>query len=77
VEEVDVGDLALGDQLGEVEHEALFHRPAGEAVEAAEGDGDEQRDQGDADPAPDRALGPPAQAAHAAEDEGGGVVGSR
>ena len=37
VEEVDVGDLAVAEQLGEVEHEALFHRPAGEAVEAAAG----------------------------------------
>ena len=57
VEEVDVGDVAAGDALGEVEHEALFHRPAGEAVEAAQRDRHQHGDDGDAEPRPDGAAG--------------------
>ena len=36
MQEVDVGDVALGETLGEVEHEALFHRPAREHGETAQ-----------------------------------------
>ena len=50
VQEVDVRHVAAGDALGEVEHEALFHRPAGEAVEAAQRDGHEHADDGEAEP---------------------------
>ena len=56
VQEVDVGHVAAGDALGEVEHEALFHRPAGEAVQPAQRDGDEHADQGEAGPRPDARL---------------------
>ena len=44
VEEVDVGHVAVAHQLGEVEHEALFHRPAREAVEAPQRDGHQHQD---------------------------------
>ena len=54
VQEVDVGHVAAGDALGEVEHEALFHRPAGEAVEAAQRDRHEHGDDGEAEPRPER-----------------------
>ena len=34
VQEIDVGHVALAHPLREVQHEALFHRPAGEAIQA-------------------------------------------
>ena len=74
VEEVDVGHRAVAEQLGEVEHEALFHRPAREAVEAAEGDGDEHEHDRDAGPRAGGAGGPAAEPAPPAQHEGGGVV---
>ena len=74
VQEVDVGDVAAGDALGEVEHEALFHRPAGEAVQPAQGDGDEHADQGEAGPRADGACRSSPQPARAAEHEGGRIV---
>ena len=54
VQEVDVGDVAAGDALGEVEHEALFHRPAREAVQAAQRDRHEHGDDGEAEPRAER-----------------------
>jgi hypothetical protein len=63
VEEVDVGHVARGDPFGKVEHEALFHRPAGEAVQAAQRDRHEDPDDGDAEPRAERALRTSAQAA--------------
>ena len=75
VQEVDVGHVAASDELGEVEHEALFHRPAGEAVEPAQRDRHQHPDDGDAEPRPDGALGPAPQAAGTTEHEGGRVVG--
>ena len=69
VQEVDVGDVAGGDPLGEVEHEALLHRPAREAVETAQRDHDEPDDDGDAQPRPDRALLTAAQPAGSSQHE--------
>ena len=48
-----MGTSPSAQQLGEVEHEALFHRAAGEAVEPAQRDGDEHEDDGDAEPRAD------------------------
>ena len=78
VQEVDVGDVAAGDALGEVEHEALFHRPAGEAVQPAQRDR-HQRPPTTAMPShvPSAPRGPPAQPTGAAEHERRRVVDDR
>ena len=75
VQEVDVGDVAAHEALGEGEHEPLLHRPTGEAVEATQRDRHEGTDEGEPEPGPDRR--PSAQAAAAAEHEGGGIIVQR
>ena len=77
VQEVLVRHVAAGQALREVEHEALLHRPAREAVQPAQRDGHEHADDGDAQP---RAEGAPlatAQPTGAAEHEGRRVVAHR
>ncbi len=77
VQEVHVGHEAPPQQLREVEHEALFHRPARELVEPPERDGHQHEDGGDARPGPQRTIGAAAQASGAAEHEGPAVVPDR
>ena len=75
VQEVDVGDVAAYEALGEGEHEPFLHRPAGEAVEAAQRDHHQGTDEGEPEPGPGRR--PSAQSAAAAEDEGGRIIVQR
>ena len=77
MQEVDVGDVPLGHPLREVEHEALLHRPAGEAVETAQRDHHEHGDDRQACPGPQRTSVAPPEAAPPAEHEGGRVGGHR
>ena len=63
VEEVDVGDRALQHTFGEGEHEALLHRRAGRAVQAAHRQRDHDRDAQRGPPRPERSE-PEAPAHH-------------